>query len=103
MHHPGLCHTLTVSVQLQHLSATLVFYAPPHGLSAILSDLVEVFGPHRQAVVARELTKMHEEFFRCTGTGRVSQIQAETGLAVQPAGCQDPLIEIVSGAERQTG
>jgi 16S rRNA (cytidine1402-2'-O)-methyltransferase len=46
------------------MPATLVFYAPPHGLGAIVSDLVDVLGPNRQAVVARELTKLHEEFFR---------------------------------------
>jgi len=54
--------------QLQQLPSTLVFYAPPHGLSAILSDLADVLGPLRQTVVARELTKLHEEFFRSAVT-----------------------------------
>jgi hypothetical protein len=56
--------------QLQRLPATLVFYAPPHGLESILSDCLDVLGPGRQVVVARELTKLHEEFFRWVVVGR---------------------------------
>lgn len=61
---PAACCCCCVCTQLQRLPATLVFYAPPHGLDAILSDVLEVLGPGRQAVVARELTKLHEELFR---------------------------------------
>jgi 16S rRNA (cytidine1402-2'-O)-methyltransferase len=41
---------------------TVVFYEAPPRLTALLRDLAEVCGPGRRAVVARELTKMHEEF-----------------------------------------
>lgn len=37
--------------------ATLIFYAPPHGLVSILADAAEVLGGDRSCVVARELTK----------------------------------------------
>jgi hypothetical protein len=50
--------------QLASIAATLVFYAPPHGLGPILTDMVAVLGSSRRAVVARELTKLHEEFYR---------------------------------------
>jgi 16S rRNA (cytidine1402-2'-O)-methyltransferase len=50
--------------QVQQVAATLVFYAPPHGLGAILQDAVAILGATRQAVVARELTKLHEELYR---------------------------------------
>ncbi len=40
---------------------TVVFYEAPPRLTALLRDLAEVCGPGRRAVVARELTKMHEE------------------------------------------
>jgi 16S rRNA (cytidine1402-2'-O)-methyltransferase len=41
----------------------LVFYEAPHRLAASLRDMQTVFG-NRPAVVARELTKIHEEFRR---------------------------------------
>ena len=41
----------------------LVFYEAPHRLAATLADMAELFGD-RQAVVARELTKLYEEFAR---------------------------------------
>lgn len=40
---------------------TTVFFEAPGRLRDLLSDLAEVAGPGRDAVVARELTKMHEE------------------------------------------
>ena len=51
---------------LQEIAAlpyTLVFLETPHRLSASLQDLLTVLGD-RQAAVARELTKLHEEIFR---------------------------------------
>ncbi|BCA80539.1 16S rRNA (cytidine(1402)-2'-O)-methyltransferase [Desulfuromonas sp. AOP6] len=51
---------------LQQESRTLVFYEAPHRLLATLKDMAEVCGESRLAVVARELTKMHEELFRGT-------------------------------------
>lgn len=49
--------------ELRALPATLVFYEAPHRIAATLRDAHEILG-ERQAVVARELTKMHEEFAR---------------------------------------
>ncbi len=49
--------------QLRALSATLVFYEAPHRIAQMLSDAREILG-ERRAVVARELTKLHEEFAR---------------------------------------
>lgn len=40
---------------------TTVFFEAPGRLWDLLSDLAEVAGPDRDAVVARELTKLHEE------------------------------------------
>ncbi|NNF15379.1 MAG: 16S rRNA (cytidine(1402)-2'-O)-methyltransferase [Gammaproteobacteria bacterium] len=39
---------------------TLVFYVPVHQLARQLGNMVEVFGEHRVATLARELTKLHE-------------------------------------------
>jgi 16S rRNA (cytidine1402-2'-O)-methyltransferase len=41
---------------------SVVLFEAPTRLAALLTDLMKVAGPARQAVVARELTKMHEEF-----------------------------------------
>jgi 16S rRNA (cytidine1402-2'-O)-methyltransferase len=43
---------------------TLVFYEAPHRVAEALADLVAVFGAARQAVLARELTKLHETVYR---------------------------------------
>lgn len=45
---------------------TLVFYESPHRLIESLIDMEEVLGPQRRAVVAKELTKLHERFYRGT-------------------------------------
>lgn len=49
--------------ELQGLPATLIFYEAPHRLAASLRDASEILG-QRNAVVARELTKIHEEIAR---------------------------------------
>lgn len=54
---------------LRTITATLVFYEAPHRIAATLRDAVDVLGD-RQAVIARELTKLHEEFVR----GRLSEL-----------------------------
>lgn len=43
---------------------TQVFYEAPHRILATLTDVVEVMGSARPVVVAREITKLHEEFLR---------------------------------------
>jgi 16S rRNA (cytidine1402-2'-O)-methyltransferase len=48
---------------LAAIQATLVFYEAPHRIAATLSDALELLG-NRQAAVARELTKIHEEIAR---------------------------------------
>ena len=41
-------------------SHTLLFYEAPHRLLATLEEMTEILGPLREAVLARELTKLHE-------------------------------------------
>jgi len=45
---------------------TMLFYEAPHRLAKTLQNIVKVFGPDRQVVLARELTKRYEEFIRGT-------------------------------------
>ncbi len=51
---------------------TLIFYEAPHRILATLSDIEELWGSLLNAVVARELTKVHEEFVR----GTVAEVRA---------------------------
>lgn len=51
---------------LQSESRTIVFYESPHRLRATLQDLADVLGGDRKITLARELTKLHEEFWRGT-------------------------------------
>ena len=51
---------------------TQVFYEAPHRLKEAMEDIVEVMGPDRYVVIAREVTKRHEEFLR----GRADQALA---------------------------
>jgi 16S rRNA (cytidine1402-2'-O)-methyltransferase len=52
--------------RLRTLDATLVFYEAPPRVGRTLGDLAATLGESRRAVVARELTKLHEEFVRGT-------------------------------------
>lgn len=53
---------------LRSIPETLLFYESPHQLIKTLEDLSAVLG-ERQAVIGRELTKLHEEFCRMTLSG----------------------------------
>ena len=49
---------------------TQVFYEAPHRIIEALDDVIATLGPDRHVVVAREVTKLHEEFLR----GRASEV-----------------------------
>lgn len=63
--------------QLLGEQRTLVFYEAPHRLTATLADLIEILGGSRLLVVARELTKLHEEFFRGSMAEALAHFQRE--------------------------
>ena len=49
---------------LRSETRTIVLYEAPHHLIETLKDLAEVLGESRAIVLARELTKVHEELWR---------------------------------------
>jgi 16S rRNA (cytidine1402-2'-O)-methyltransferase len=51
--------------EIKSLPYTIICYESPHRISASLTDAKEIFGT-RKIVIARELTKLHEEFLRGT-------------------------------------
>jgi len=62
--------------ELRLVPGTLIFYEAPHRLAATLKDAFEILG-EREAVVARELTKLHEEI----GRGRLGELAARFSSA----------------------
>jgi 16S rRNA (cytidine1402-2'-O)-methyltransferase len=54
----------TVLESIRTSPRTQVFYEAPHRVVEALEDIVEVLGGERHVVIAREVTKLHEEFLR---------------------------------------
>jgi 16S rRNA (cytidine1402-2'-O)-methyltransferase len=59
---------------------TQVFYEAPHRIVEALADVVEVFGNARQVVIAREVTKLHEEFLRGHAGELLETLKARDGV-----------------------
>lgn len=64
--------------RLRFESRSMVFFESPHRLQRTLSDMQHVFGISRQAVVARELTKLHEQIYRGSLEGLAQQCQTDS-------------------------
>jgi len=79
--------------EVAEVPGTLVFYEAPHRLSSTLSDCLTILGD-RNAVVARELTKLHEEMVR----GRVSDLISHFG-STPPKG--EIVLVIERGSDEQ--
>ena len=64
---------LAAEIQKSQSARTLIFYEAPPRILETLADLESVFGPAVRVTVARELTKIHEEFLR----GSVAEVRQE--------------------------
>jgi 16S rRNA (cytidine1402-2'-O)-methyltransferase len=78
--------------QIVKETRTIIFYEAPHRLLVTLEDLAGILGEHRQIVLAREITKVHEEFWRGNLTEAIALYQKER----QPKG---EYTLVVAGAE----
>ena len=76
--------------ELHNVPATIVFYEAPHRIAATLKAAAEVLG-NRQAVLARELTKLHEEILR----GGLDELARRLSEQEKPRG---EMVLMVSGA-----
>lgn len=104
---PGQRAKLLESLADEH--ATLIFYEAPHRILEALEAIEAALGP-RPVVVARELTKLHEEFLRGTAAGIRAQLAARDsikgemtvliGKATGPAKDDTPLEEAVDALMR---
>lgn len=73
---------------------TIVLLEAPHRLAATLSALAAALGGERRAVVARELTKLHETFHR----GTLDELAAEFG-----EGARGEIVLVIDGAAAPDG
>jgi 16S rRNA (cytidine1402-2'-O)-methyltransferase len=62
---------------LAGIQSTLIIYESPHRLRRTLQDMVEPFGK-RRAVIAREITKLHEDFKRGLVNDLIAMIDEES-------------------------
>ncbi len=76
-------------------TATLIFYVAPHRLCDELADLAMALDGTRQAVVARELTKLHECVYRGSLESLLAQARADENMR------RGELVILVAGAESE--
>ncbi|MBL8209545.1 MAG: 16S rRNA (cytidine(1402)-2'-O)-methyltransferase [Bryobacterales bacterium] len=98
--------------QAAPLAATLIFYEAPHRILETLEE-IEAICPHRPVVLARELTKLHEEFLRGSAAALRTTLAARPaikgeftillGKPVEPEAPSDtrPIPEAVGDLEKQ--
>lgn len=84
--------------ELRAVAATLVFYEAPHRIADTLADAREILG-EREAAVARELTKLHEEIAR----GRLSELVARFSVSTSARGEMVLVIDRHPIAATETG
>jgi 16S rRNA (cytidine1402-2'-O)-methyltransferase len=81
--------------ELSAETATLVIYESPHRILDTLADIQEVMGSRRM-VLARELTKLHEEFLRGPAGEIREQLQARSSV-------KGEITLVIGRAEEQSG
>jgi 16S rRNA (cytidine1402-2'-O)-methyltransferase len=60
--------------------STHIFYETPHRILGALEDIIATFGPQQRVVLARELTKLHEEFSRGTAADLLADFTARPSI-----------------------
>ena len=92
--------------EARNSTQTEIFYEAPHRVLATLEDVLAVLGPHRRIVVARELTKIHEEFLRGTAAQVLDvvksrgEIKGEIVLMIGPAEESENAVPTISIRDR---
>jgi 16S rRNA (cytidine1402-2'-O)-methyltransferase len=94
-----LAKSASLTAQPHETPRTLIFYEAPHRLLDTLADLESIFGPQLRIVVARELTKIHEEFLR----GTVADVRSELAARDRIRGEITLLIEVPAQTSSSVG
>ena len=80
--------------EIKSETRTMLFYEAPHKLRATLSNLCAALGADRKITLAREMTKLHEEFVRTTLGGALEKYNTEN-----PKG---EFVLVIEGASTQS-
>ena len=88
-----------LAAQPHETARTMIFYEAPHRLLDALADLESVFGPDLRVAVARELTKIHEEFLR----GTIAEVRSELAARDRIRGEITLLIEVPAKTSSPAG
>jgi 16S rRNA (cytidine1402-2'-O)-methyltransferase len=75
---------------------TLIFYEAPHRLLEVLEDMAQVLGPDRRALIARELTKLHESTYRGELRELVVRAQGDADMS------RGEIVLVVAGSAMQS-
>jgi 16S rRNA (cytidine1402-2'-O)-methyltransferase len=92
--------------ELKPESCTLIFYEAPHRIAESLDDIAAVMGT-REIVIARELTKLHEQFLRGKPADLRDKLSARgeitilIGKATEPEHADTPIPDQVKELEQQ--
>ena len=79
-------------------TTTEIFYETPHRIAEALGDVEAVFGPAQPVVVARELTKLHEEFLRGTVAAVRAELAGRESVRGEMVLLLDPAASLPAGA-----
>ena len=108
----------TLLETLRNTPRTQIFYEAPHRIVESMEDIVAVLGGSRHVVIAREVTKLHEEFLRGRADevldrvrahepkgeitlliGKMEEAQEPVEAEVTPAGVRDRVRELMSSEQ----
>jgi len=70
----------SLRAETHDVPTTEIFYETPHRIVDALADIVATFGPQQRIVLARELTKLHEEFLRGTAAEMLATLTARPSI-----------------------
>lgn len=80
---------------LKYETRTLIVYEAPHRIVDLLDALVAVFGPHRDVVIGRELTKTFETFYQGSAEALAAQCHQDTDMQ------RGELVVMIAGAPQR--
>jgi len=66
--------------QLKTETRTLIFYESSHRIEGFLEDLITVLGAERELVIARELTKLYESFYRGSAQALLERLRVDNDM-----------------------